>query len=407
MYYSIGDCHFIIHAEGPEDGIDEFVFQLTEAEWEPRYPLCNPEVFDLEPREDGMKRIEVRGECYSVEEAFLNPNKKRGIASLRESSKELDLQIEVMGEDTTDLMIAEHCWYRGRKSMEEESKDIQVNEWRANGYEMEGYESFEEYAKAEHLPETMDEEDWSTPGYIGYRPWFDDRGGKGEELGDWDWIGNAGPRSAGPINRKIRVFIEDEMPADNGQVGNIALVQERRIGSRNRPWGPNTLADNFGYNGGNEWTLRRDAIEWDGASSKSVYDEMHLIQSYASDYANWTIQERAVPSGRKQLWSEVGNLLDHPGRTFVNIVLAYSPEENEPMHIWVMLSETRRTMKVIHKRGLANLGEVAYVRVVQRKATNKEDVGAHVSIRELNSEFAKEWGYPRDGWYGRPTVVWK
>lgn len=412
MDISIGDCRYVLHAEGPTDGVDEFEFQLTEEEWEPRYPIEGAEVCDLEPREEGTRRIEVTGECYSVEEAFLNPRGNPGVASLMDSSRKLHLQIEIMGEDGVDLLLAEHYWYWDGRRMEAEVQELVRNEWYDADGEMENYASFEEYAKADHLPECMTEEDWMTPGYYGYRPWFDDDNRKIDELGSWHHLGNGGPTSVGPRNRKIRVFIEDEISEVFGKDGNLALVQERRICSGHRPWIPSTLVDNFGYQGGLEWKIRRDAIEWDGATSESIYDEAHLIQSYvrdrdARDWVSWERLKSAVPSGRKQLWSEIGDLIDRPGRTFVNVVLAYDPDADEPIHIRYMLAEANRAMKTIHKDGLANLGEVAYVRVVQRKATDKDDVGAHVSVCELTPEFAKEWGYSRDEWYGRPSVVSK
>lgn len=150
-------CFYTMYAEGKPAAIDELIARMTfnydhseESETENRvhfWRVFDAEAEDLEPRSEGTRLVVISGDCaWSVRSCMCdgpltyasdftdNPKVAPYCTSLKKTSNELDIEIEVFSEEPA-MEFAEHYHYVPNGQAIEEDCELQEIWWDRDEYE--------------------------------------------------------------------------------------------------------------------------------------------------------------------------------------------------------------------------------------------------------------------------------
>lgn len=138
-------CFYTMYAEGKPEAIDELIARMTTTNDErPHFwRVFEANVEDLEPRAKGTRLVEISGDCaWSVSGCMNDPEVVPYCTSLKKTSDELGIEIEVFSEEPT-MGFAEHYHYVPNGQTIEEDCEVQEVRW-----DRDEYETFTELDKA-------------------------------------------------------------------------------------------------------------------------------------------------------------------------------------------------------------------------------------------------------------------
>lgn len=441
-------CDYWIHAEGPEDRVDELVARFTEDGHTPHFLVEHADSTELAPRSEGTKLVEISGRCDfvtsldapSIIQRPIEGRYNANIAILEESTRDLGLTVEAMceithryhwsagkreGGDRDDSHSIRYFFSPNRFSPTEYNIVKETKYTLPNGWEVdaEGHKTFEEYAKAKGLPRITKPTDDRTPGYHGYSPWFH------EDASRYDERQYEAALSAGPTNRRIQIHIVDKMPdiQPGGKEWYAEATELLLAEDRYQSEAPMTVKamdrqspkDNYGsggnliYSSATTSTLRKEAIDWGEVSPGALCNEITFVQGYRTSTYDpygrhrgviYATRRRIVPSGQKRVWAWACDPLRPKNMKFVNIELAFDPSKGDYLTAPRMGAEALRALRRICGEKIADVEPIGYLRVTQRPAKDKQDMGAHVFSCLITEDLLKDWGgYPQPADYGHPT----